>query len=110
MTDAQKTRRRRVARRIVLAIAVPVVLLSGYVGSYFAFTAGRNAGSLSNYVWPIYERIGWVWLPVYEYERSDLPFSVELLAVDAWCWSQGTIEWSEARQIAVKARTESLSW
>jgi hypothetical protein len=37
MTDAQKSQRKRIARRIVLAIAVPVLLVSGYVECFRFF-------------------------------------------------------------------------
>jgi len=73
MTDVPTTRRpRRIVRRAVLAIVGVVLLVSGYVGSYFAaeWLAGHDAI-------PTGAPLSRVYAPLMLYERSDLPGSVE---------------------------------
>ena len=90
----------RIAKRIALAVAVPVLLLSAYVCSYLVVNSAMNSVSASAYAWPIYDRVFPLWRPIWSYERSNLPFSVEFRGLDLWCWHLGSITWHEAYELA----------
>jgi hypothetical protein len=104
MTDAQNSRTRRIVRRIVLSIAIPALLLSGYVGSYLIVKSAACATYNTNaapFVRPMFDKLYAFWIPILSYERSDLPLSTELRALDVWCWRLGTFTWSQAHSEAV---------
>jgi len=75
MTDAAKSQPERIARRIVLAIAVPVLLLSAYVSSYVASVWGICHGYASHRILE-----STVYDPLQLYRRSESVGSFEFRA------------------------------
>jgi hypothetical protein len=45
--DARMTRRRHIVRRVVLAAAVPLLLLCGYIGTWLAVSRAEHDGFIS---------------------------------------------------------------
>src|SRR5262245_22295376 len=82
-------RKRRVVRRAVMALAVMVLLLAWYVGSYLVWGWMKTQPSFrvrfTQYVPRVVERS--MWRPIARYRVSDLPFSQQFLMFDMWCRS-----------------------
>jgi hypothetical protein len=82
MTDARKTRWKRVARRVELALVVPALLLV-YVGLYLLYQFAF--GPLT-----IYDRpMGLLFAPLIQYEMSHLPGADQFYAVSEWSCRMG---------------------
>jgi hypothetical protein len=102
------TRRRRIAKRIAVALAVPLLLASSYVSLYCVHCwnspvfglptqrAGVLGGRLRLPDFP-----SWVFEPIHSYARSNLPGSVELQATGMWCQFKGDVPWKFTHEYAV---------
>jgi hypothetical protein len=97
------TRRRRIVRRAVMALAVAVLLLGWYVASYLTWRWATHDMPASKFV-AINRWVYPLWIPIAAYEGSDLPLSVEFLTLDLWLQSGGRSTWSESRDRATLMR------
>jgi hypothetical protein len=88
-----------------MVLAVPVLLLSGYVGSYLALAWLDGQGVISRRI-----RQSSVFLPVNKYEFSELPGSCEFFAVSIWFQFGGERTLDDCRRTAISIRWKYHEW
>jgi hypothetical protein len=104
MTEQTNWRKRLVRAGIVLVVT-PVLLSSGYAGTLLASRWAVNHGLLTYQV-PNHQ----VFMPLRQYEVSDLPGSVQFDTLSRWLNADGRIPWqSVAMQVERIHRGEVLS-
>jgi hypothetical protein len=68
--DAGMTRRRRIVRRVVLTVAVPLLLLCGYVGTWLAVSRAEHDSFISIRT---VQAVRPAFAPLVSYSESDRP-------------------------------------
>lgn len=100
MTDTQLARRRRIARRVVLTIAIAALLPLWYAIGYVGFRAAFARGYVPQSVW---YRSRPIFAPLVSYAESDLPFAREYHTFAVW-GTNGRMSWDEAHRFAESSR------
>ena len=86
-----------------MALAGVVLLLGGYVSSYFAAEWLVGEGMIPS--GPPLRRL---YVPLTLYEESDLPGSVEFFAVALWFNSAGRASLANCRDSAISNRSRTM--
>lgn len=93
-----RSRKHRLVKRVAVALAVVVLLVSGYVGAYGSSRWMAGAG------WPQFGYDGPIhrvaFAPMDAYIRADLPGSFTLKRIGWWCYHNGggrRVTWREVQ-------------
>ena len=100
MTDAQKTPRRLLVRRVSLVIALAMMLLMSYAAGYVGFRWAFAHGHVPQAAWdnsrPVFAPLVW-------YATSELPGAQQYRTFMVW-GTNGRMSWAEARRFADASR------
>lgn len=90
----QHSRRLRFVRRSVMAVAVMVLLVNAYTGTYIATRWAIVHGHLN-----MSARFNSVFSPLEEYGASDLPGGRAFEAFVVWCNADGHVPYGTVREM-----------
>jgi hypothetical protein len=94
------SRKRRIVRRAVMVLAVVMLLVWVYVGSYLAWGWAANHSMYYQYLRDTSGRVAPLWYPITAYEVSDLPLSRQFLLLDMWFRAGGKKTWGQVSDMA----------
>ena len=98
-------RRRRIVRRAVMALAVVVLMVSGYVSSYlgiaWAYYTGRVRSDDGTRA-----LLQGIYAPADKYADSDLPLSAEMYAFRWWLCIDGRSTFDNIYESVVQSKAE----
>ena len=87
------TRRRRIVRRAVMALAVVVLLVVWYVAAFASVSWSVGAGYISGKTDDVMQHTVFAPLRWYAYDDPDKPFANDLRTLRLWCLLQGEADW-----------------
>src|SRR5262245_44297063 len=105
----QPSRKRRIAKRALLAVMVVVLLVNSYVCAwlYRGWNCFRPF-EIASTPYPLQHELRAlpveVWSPLIAYSFSDLPGGDSLLTATVWCDFGGNLPWEDCHSLAIRSK------